>query len=80
MGKYETKDIWLSSALMAREFNCDVEKLSQGQSFFIFTTRTETEYKELLETINNYNRGNLLVDVSEIKRNYQILKNLIYKK
>jgi hypothetical protein len=70
---YETKDIWIASALHAMGFEAEAEKVSERQFIFVFD-----DSKELREALNNYTRGKLAIDVSSLQTSYKTLKNLVF--
>ena len=72
--KYETKDIWIASALHALGFEASAEKVGERQFIFVFD-----DSKELREELNNYTRGKLSIDVSSLQTSYKTLKNLVFR-
>jgi len=71
---YETKDIWIASALFSLNFKCEVEKVGERQFIFVFE-----DSPELREALNNYTRGKLSIDVSTLQTSYKTLKNLVFR-
>ena len=72
--KYETRDIWIASALHALGFNAEAEKVGERQFIFVFD-----DSEELKETLSKYTRNNLPIDVSTLQTSYKTLKNLVFK-
>lgn len=71
--KYETKDIWIASALFASGYPCSAEKVAERQFIFVFE-----DSRELREVLNQYTRNNLPIDVSTLQTAYKTLKNLTF--
>jgi hypothetical protein len=73
MNSYETKDIWIASALFSTGFNCKAERVGDRQFVFVFD-----DSPDLRDAVNRYMRNNLPIDVSTLQTSYKTLKNLTF--
>jgi hypothetical protein len=73
MNSYETKDIWIASALFSIGFKCKAERIGARQFVFVFD-----DSDDLREAVNKYMRNILPIDVSTLQTSYKTLKNLTF--
>lgn len=83
MYKYETRDIWIASALHSLRHNCKVEKVGvlpngKDRYLYIFEPETPEEEEQLKIRLDNLNRKQLQVDVDSFQTSYKILRSLIF--
>lgn len=76
--KFETRDIWIASALHSLGYQATAEKIGEKQFIFIFNCETPEEFGLLNEALNRYGRWTLPVDVATLQKSYKILKNLTF--
>lgn len=79
--KYETVSLWNASALFSLGHNFKAEiigTLPDGRNKFlyIFTPETEDEEEQLKIRVDKINREELNVNLKDLERSWQTLKNL----
>lgn len=81
MKKYETTSLWNASALFSLGHNCKAEivgTLPDGRNRFIyiFTPETEEEQERLKVRVDMINREEINVNLKQLEKSWQTLKNL----
>ena len=79
--KYQTTSLWNASALYSLGHNCQAEVIGtlpngRDRFIYIFTPETEEEEEQLKIRVEKINREELDVNLKQLEKSWQILKNL----